>query len=982
MQKIHHFLKVLKSAFLSEFLPLGVPHSKVFDALVQIAYECRKRNKILIDKEVVLQYFNTDALRRILRHEGFPFLLEERHGFSFLHLSILEFFAGRHLCNCLFNRTSPAGRAEAATFVSNNKYKAIHRLTFSFMMQEASPNGMPALIALFSIVDQTPIDVIGVQHILLKARLLEAFLSATEDVNPPREHSQCIELVDKLAVLPFTLRKERRLYQSALRWILQLPNTIRVFPRIAAIVLRNLELLDKKDRRRIEVSENPIELSNPVLISFLNNYETKLLRESSQSISTSTSSDDFGGDAFDDYLNVCINEMENERTDEDFLSLEMQLACVVAKQVSRAADCVCRILKALSENAFHKNIMQMAFKCITDNLDVFYKEKHDVLAILESWWTNDGDFLRIEAIRGFLKVIETFPEGSSDAFGMLSALCCDAKPPVRRKALEYLSDAVKELPEKASEAFDILSSKWEDPDEDVKAIVIESIAKIAKTQPGMSTRALEILFVWSQNIKWEVRKAIIKSIPHILRMMPIKAPYIFRILVSKCDDVNRFVRKEAVEQIPNVVQALPGNVSEALSILTVMGADEDEDIRQVVVTSVSRIVKMYEETASDALNIILPRTEDPVPSVREEVVLSIAAMMTAMPEQIPQVFQVFLMTSHDVDARVRKSAAISVTSMARRFPNTAPDGFRILISKCDDSDILVRKAAIQGIASLCKILRENVSAAFEMVSQMCEDSNESIRIQAVECISIILDAFPEKASSAFEILQLRCQDHADDVRSQAVLGLSKIAILLPENANQICSFLFEMIENSASTSVVAIAAIKSVSNLIKMLPQRAFESLEIFSSQCLHRDWAIRQELLEQILNLSCISVYRFRDMIKSMRRLVLCDDPSLRSDSQSILDRSSLEFGIDVSLRYPFEYEAIFSSIALRLIKKILCISDSNDGGRKLVLFDACDEKEWSESFPKIQKFTSHLRQVLSQKCFLLSFCLPEFFASEIRHH
>lgn len=137
--------------------------------LGRIAFDCRVTGDIPIERELIFKYATTDPLKKTLNDSGFLLLKEEGTKYQFPHLTILEHFAGLHLLHSLFKKNVPdENRTQEISFISTQKYKDVHKATFSFMIQESAKKKLPALSEIFAIVDQEPLDIFGMQHLFLK----------------------------------------------------------------------------------------------------------------------------------------------------------------------------------------------------------------------------------------------------------------------------------------------------------------------------------------------------------------------------------------------------------------------------------------------------------------------------------------------------------------------------------------------------------------------------------------------------------------------------------------------------------------------------------------------------------------------------------------------------------------------------------------------------------------------------------------------
>ena len=214
-----------------------------FKDLEKVAFEALKSGQVLIEEELVEGCSTRNS--RIMRQSGFLLRALEDGEYQFSHKTFQEFFAGRYIARCL-QEESRAGRKRVEGFIRGEKYIEKHTLTTSFAMHAlAKACKEEALKDMFPLLDEQPVELLGVQHLFLKMRVLEACLEEADrnDLDLLLRQGEARELIESARKLLMTTIDNGPIRQIVVERFEQCSNVLEKLPRVFEDVVKEVKQL-------------------------------------------------------------------------------------------------------------------------------------------------------------------------------------------------------------------------------------------------------------------------------------------------------------------------------------------------------------------------------------------------------------------------------------------------------------------------------------------------------------------------------------------------------------------------------------------------------------------------------------------------------------------------------------------------------------------------------------------------------------------
>ena len=214
-------------------------HKKIFfEDLEEVAFKALMSGQVEIDEELVEECTQWNS--KAISQSGFLLRTLESGECRFWHKTFQEFFAGRHIAKCMLGESATKKR-EVEEFIQRGKYTEKHMLTISFAMHALTKACKEdALNCMFSTLDEQPIELLGVQHLFVKMRVLEARIeeAGTQDeLEVVLKDEGAKKLIERARELSMRTIDDAPLRQIVVEKFEQCSNVLEIFPKVVSDTL-------------------------------------------------------------------------------------------------------------------------------------------------------------------------------------------------------------------------------------------------------------------------------------------------------------------------------------------------------------------------------------------------------------------------------------------------------------------------------------------------------------------------------------------------------------------------------------------------------------------------------------------------------------------------------------------------------------------------------------------------------------------------
>ena len=580
----------------------------IFQDLEKIAFEALRMGQILIEERIVENCASSTYASRFFKESGFLLLVLEGQEYQFPHLTFQEYFAGRFIASNLKRKGPDKEEEQVLKFIQDGKYNQKHALTLSFAMHALTRGQNKfALKEMLSLVDEKPIEVLGIQHFFLKMRVLEATI---EEAN---EDEAADILKDRQAIK--LAKGARQLFERTIDDVLireivvdefqQLPRVLEGFPEVLdnSVDEVKTELECRQHLTWTEMSKITDVLK---LIKHSPKQSSIVMKSTLQLVNTAswcTPADymrklRFIAEQLPQYADEVLPKLKKGCSDEDWdvsKSAIEAIGCVVAAAPQYTGE----VLPTLEKECGDDNtvVREAATKAIGRVVVAAPHYAAEVLPMLadEGGEEDDSDEggenwdVRQAAMEAIGRVVETAPQHADEFLPKLAKGCGDEDSYVRRTAIKAIGRVVAAEAQHANEILPMLEAGCGDEDWDVRETAIEATGRVVATAPGHAGEVLPMLAKLCDSKKWAVRRAATEAIASVVSAAPQHANEVLLTLERGCGDKDSYVRQAAIEAIGRVVAAAPHHVDEVMPTLAKGCAHEDSDMRDGARTALKSI---------------------------------------------------------------------------------------------------------------------------------------------------------------------------------------------------------------------------------------------------------------------------------------------------------------------------------------------------------------------------------------------------------
>ena len=531
----------------------------IFEDLEKVAFEALKSGQILIEQRVVERCATSTNASRFFKESGFLLLVLEGQEYQFPHLTFQEFFAGKYIARSLKNKGSDEEK-KALRFIQTEKYNEKHDVTLSFAMHAfAEGRGKFALQEMLSIVDEEPVEVLGIQHFILKMRVLEAAIAESDE-------DELGEVLSDKRAIKLT-KGARQLIERIMDDVLIREIVVEKFQHIS----RTLDSIPK-------ALEGPVDLVTKTLSCRrdLTGKEMKKIEDVLKLTRHSTKQSNI-------IVQFVLQQTYNTH---GWCSSKESLRRLgsIAEQMPQHAG---KLLLTLAKGCVDKDwdVRSAAMYAIDSVVASAPQHAGELLPALEKGCVDEDENVREAAIQAIGRVVAASPQYAGELLPALAKGCVDGNWGVRGAAVEAIDRVVAAAPQRAGEVLPTLAKGCVEEDWNLRRAAVEAIDRVVAAAPQHAGELLPALAKGSVEEDWNLRGAAVEAIDRVVAAAPQRAGEVLPTLAKGCVDGNWGVRRAAMEAIGRVVAAAPQHAGELLPPLANGCGDEDEDVSDAAKTA-------------------------------------------------------------------------------------------------------------------------------------------------------------------------------------------------------------------------------------------------------------------------------------------------------------------------------------------------------------------------------------------------------------
>lgn len=859
---------------------------EVFEALEKIAFEAQMNRKALIDRCIVKKHIRETSLHyNVFRKAGFLLLKMEGGFYQFPHLSFQEHLSGKRLSRLLFLSTQQ-DKMEAIRLISAMKYDEKHSATIFSMVQEACFVKSDAIETILAIVDQYPRDVIGLQHLVLKLRIVEAFFSVNEEAIPRMaSFDVCLEIVRTGTSIIGACENKNAFTETLLRKFVQLPNTIRVITKFlgtemtkitrAALNTRDPELSAhflKQSTKELKmfvesIDNDPHELLPETLLDVCFHLPLKLIEKlgfpylerflsflASQCLKKEThlreKSSKLIGQCIVSSPNLIFKiellMMTNWMIQNELLVLDRCFQIV--KECCAGSNAAIHYVKpkCLHENGY---IRRRALQHVSEIAVKWTEEVTFVLDILLQACGDEEAIVRSEAFLQLLKIAKLFPNEEHQFWSKVALLIDDVNDHVRLTATKHLGELAVLFPTHKNEAWKLLVTKCFNENGIVQLTALSVLQNASRNMSSESKHeAWQVLQLSTlQYPKHNVRVATLKNVVDFAQSFPNFEFKAWNLLKSCTQDENVDIQRTALEHIFLFVRCFHRHESEAWQLLLEHCRSQNEDVRAAAKTQAIEFLQNFEGSKGKALELLRESAKRRMGKVFDSDDLMLITFATHLPEYHEEVWSHLSKHCISRNKKIRDAAFRDLSKMSKIFPEIREKGWKILAKSCNSDDWDELKAALSVLEDMTKLLPGKRREAWATLARCCRHEHWEVRKMAVRQLSEMVKFYPEKRKEAWEMLSELCRDEFWEVRNAVLYQLPDLPKFFSDDGDEFWSLFSQCFRGEDED--VPNSRIGYLTAILEFFPEDEELNFLLFSKCCDSKESSIRKAAICQLPN-------------------------------------------------------------------------------------------------------------------------------------
>ena len=827
----------------------NIKRCDLFDDLERIAFEALRIGQILIPQRLVTRYATSTDAAGTFKESGLLLLVLEGQQYQFPHLTFQEYFAGRYIAKNM-RRKGSDDETRVLDFIQEEKYNQKHALTLSFAMHaNAQGRNKNALHEMLSIVNDEPIEILGIQHFLLTMQVLEASLEEAEksDLKTLVKDEEAIRIANGARKLLDCAMDNVLVRQVVVGKLEKFNRVLEEYPKILDDIADEAKHLlassdrftwktEEKIRNVLKLSKNSpkhMEEIKQLLLQLVNEIvEVCGAEECTRRVECIvTEVPQIAGDLLPMLARGCGDE--DSRVREKAIEA---VGRVVESAPQLSGDLLPMLERGCSDedSLVRRNTIEAVGRVVESAPPL----ANDFVPMLVRGCNHNNLLVRLNAIEAVEGVLESAPQLVGDLLPMLVRGCGDEDSHVREAAMQAVEGVLESAPQLVGDLIPILVRGRGDEDSRVRGGAMVGVEGVLESAPQLSGDLIPMLVrSCSDEDSW-IRQVAMESVGRIVELAPQLAGDLIQMLVRGCDDEEREVRAKTVQTVKHFLELAPQLAGDLLLILKRGCSDGDRWVRRVVMTSAEQFLESAPQLAGDLLLILKRGCSDEESSVRLDAINAIGRAFESAPHLANDLLPMLVRGCGDKNTSVRGGAIALVRHVVDSAPQFIADFLPMLVTGCSDRDLWVRRVAMNSVGWVVKSAPHLANDLLPMLVMGCIHNNSLVRLNAIENVGRVLESAPQLTGDLLPILMRRgCSDGDSSVRESAIEAVGRVL----ESAPQLAGDLIPLLESGCFDidKKVRGSAMKAVGRVIELAPQLAGRLVPMLVMSCSDEDFDV-----------------------------------------------------------------------------------------------------------------------------------------------
>ena len=680
----------------------------LFPALGQVALKALKVGEAqispgLIDK--TLREMHIQDIKGAFKDAGFLLFQyigedeDKQQGFyEFPHLTFQEYFAGSALAQ-QFLSEDQGDQKRASEFIAAYKYDAKYGRTLSFMAGEVSSSketargGAEGIRALLTLLGKGEQEIVGVQHLLLKLRVVHEWLCLGQGGMKQDIQQLAKELNEWFSKAFGHVRRSGYEAGSTGAKLLELlTNSLRTFGSVPHHTPGLLKLLEEAAK---DTSEYVREAALVALASQVAVWPKEvfgIIREALQD--------------------------EDRSIREAALRSLSTLVQVAPNQAQEAFE---RIREKLQDT--DGSVREAALRSLSTLVQVAPNQAQEAFErIREKLQDTDGS-VRAAALGAFCSLVQVVPVQAQEALESIRESLQDTDWSVRAAALTAFSRLVQVAPVQVTTFFSSIFQAFQDEDWSVRAAALGAFSTLVQVAPDQSQAAFESLGKVLNTKYLSARATALKALPVLVQVAPKLAEKAFGLIREAYKDER--VCAAAFEALSALVQAAPGFSEKVFGILG--EACKDEHACPAAFEALATLVQVAPNRAQEVFGILVRAYKDEL--ARPAILGALPILAQGVPELSKKIFWIIEPACRQ-DEGARSAAFRTLSTLVQVAPGLSQAALPSVFAALQAEDLPVRAAAFDALSILVQVTPGLSQAALPSVLEALQAEDLSVRAAA------------------------------------------------------------------------------------------------------------------------------------------------------------------------------------------------------------------------------------------------------------